>query len=116
MSATTQAIALTDKLVKAKLPKAVVVDLLEYVDSKTDLNTDKLATKEGLKAVRNELKQDIRAVKQGNSILWKVMLAGFVALLTVMIYLHSDLKTDMNTRIGKIEDDLKDIKELLQKR
>ncbi len=68
---------------------------------------------------RLESQRDDLATKQGQQWLtwivgigFTVMLAGLTALLTLIVYLHSDTKAEMR----EIKTELKEIKELLQKR
>ena len=73
-----------------------------------------VATKE---FVRQELKAEIGPVKESVDRLWKVMfwvsgglltvmIGGFALLLTVMIYLHSDTKQEMNRRFAEVNQKL----------
>ncbi len=92
MSTTTQAINIVDQLVKAKILKKTATELIDFVESQRgDLAT----------------KQDVREAIRPT---WIVMMAGFTALLTLMLYLHNDTKaemerrfTEMNRRFEKIE-------------
>ncbi len=86
-----------------------------------------MATKQDLRLATQDLRAEIEPLKRDvNWIKWIVgigLTAIPVVLLTVMIYLHSDTKTETNRRFTKIEaeikelkTDIKEIKELLQKR
>ncbi len=71
-----------------------------------------------LESQRGDLatKQDVREAVRP---IWAVMLAGFTIgfglLLTVMLYLHSDTKAEINRRFTKMEAEMKEIKQLLQR-
>ncbi len=95
MSATTDAIHLIDKLVKAKIPKETATELIEFTEKKAEGRTGELATKDQVKVI------------------YTIMGIGFTALLSIMIYLHSDIKSnmkdlklDINNRMDRIESKL----------
>ena len=69
-------------------------------------------------ATKEFVRQEISAVKKDVNRLWQVMLVGFVLLASIMIYLHSDtkqniqsmrveLKQDMQTMENRIKTELK---------
>ncbi len=109
MSSTTDAIEIIDHLQTDGISRETAKELIDYVDKRRG----ELATE-----------QDTReAIKP----LWVVMIAGFAALLSVMIYLHSDTKAEMKELKAEIENRLsrieqrnaerhKELKELLQRR
>ncbi len=74
-----------------------------------DLETLRQASKRDLQAEIEPLKRDINWIKWIGGI-------GFTALLTVMLYLHSDTKEEMNQRFTKMEAEMKEIKQLLLQR
>ena len=64
-------------------------------------------------ATKEFVRQELSPVKESVNRLWKVMLwvsgglltvmiGGFVLLLTVMLYLHSDTKQEMNRRFAEV--------------
>ncbi len=80
---------------------------------------DDLATKQDLQAATEPLKRDVNWIKWIGGI-------GFTALLTVMLYLHSDSQAEIrelrkgqaeiNSRFAEMKTEMKEIKELLQRR
>ncbi len=80
--------------------RAVGVSLLLILDMRRlESQRGDLATKQDLQAATEPLKRDINWIKWIGGI-------GFTALLTVMIYLHSDTKAEMNKidqRIDKLD-------------
>ena len=84
-----ETIALVDKLVKAKIPKQTATDLVDYIDKN-----------------QNE-KIDFKL----NFILWAIggLLALFLGLTSIMVYLHSDLKSD----IKDLKSDMKEIRNII---
>ncbi len=84
-----------------------------------------LATKQdigGLAAKVREIAAKQDYLKWIMGIGFTVLLAGFGLLLTVMLYLHSDTKAEMsrrfaevNQRFTKMEAEMKEIKQLLQR-
>ena len=70
-----ETIALVDELIKAKIPKKTATQLVDYIDKSQSEKIDfKL-----------------------NFILWAIggLLALFLGLASLMVYLHSDLKSDI---------------------
>ena len=134
MSAT-QTIELAEKLVEAKIPKETATELLDYIqvnnkekdgDSdqkieiieqdvsvlKQDVNVlkqDVGILKQDVNVLKqdvNVLKQDVNVLKQDVNWLKWIMGLGFTITFAVMIYLHSDTKTEMNklsNRMDRIE-------------
>ena len=72
-------------------------------------NIEPVATKE---FVRQELKTELEPIKRDIAWLRWVMGGGFALLLTVIIYLHSDTKTeirDMKTEIRDMKTEIRDM-------
>ncbi len=104
MSTITDAIEIIDHLQTDGISRETAKELIDYVDKRRG----ELATKQ-------DTREAIRP-------LWVVMMAGFAALLSVMIYLHSDTKAEMNRRfveqkaeMKELKAEMKEIKELLQR-
>ncbi len=126
MSTTTEALHLIETLQKHGIKKEATTELIGFVEKQRG----DLATKQGLEALRQANKQDLQAATEPlkrdiNWIKW-IGGVGFTALLTVMIYLHSDskaemkeLKAEMENRLNRIEqrntERHKEIKQLLQR-
>ena len=93
---------LVDDLVKAKIPRKTATELVDFIE----------------KQQSNTLKKDIEWLK------WIVGI-GFTFLLTIMVYLHSDVKSNIGKvddrigtvedRIGKVEDRIGKVEARLEK-
>ncbi len=111
MSTTTDAIEIIDHLQTDGISRETAKELIDYVDKQRG----ELATKQG--------QQWLTWIV---GIGFTVMLAGMAALLTLMVYLHSDTKTEIDRRFTEMENRLnrieqrnverhKELKELLQR-
>ena len=88
----TETIDLVDELVKAKIPKRTATKLVDYIEKHQSEKTNfKL-----------------------NIILWALGLV-FTFLFSLMIYLHNDLKSDINKLETRINKKLEKIENLLRK-
>ncbi len=111
MSTATDAIRFIETLQKQGVKKQVATEIVSFVDKQQG----DLATKQDIKdmATKQDTREAVRPI-------WIVMMAGFTAitatLLTVMLYLHSDTKTEMRELKAEMKTEMKEIKELLQKR
>ncbi len=85
MSNTVEAIELV-KLLKPKIGEQAATKLVNYADNQSDKTIDRL---------------------------WVVLLGGFSILITVILYLHIDIKSEMNRRFGEQKEDIKEIRELI---
>ncbi len=120
MSTTTDAIEVIDHLQTDGISRETAKELIDYVDKQRgDLVTDQ--------SLQAALRQEVEPLKRDvNWLKWIVgigLTAIPVILLTVMIYLHSSINERLDRieqrvegRFEKMEADIKEIKELLQKR
>ncbi len=100
MSMSTEAIDIIDHLQKDGINRETAKELIDFVEKQRgDLAT----------------KQDVREIAVKQDYLKWITGIGFVALLSLMIYLHSDTKAEMNRRFTKMEAEMKEIKQLLQR-
>ncbi len=106
MSTATDAIRFIETLQKQGVKKQVATEIVDFVDKQQG----DLATKQDIKDMAT--KQDVREAVRP---IWIVTMAGFTALLTLMLYLHNNT----NERLDRIEqrniERHKEIKELLQR-
>ncbi len=121
MSTTTDAIEVIDHLQTDGISRETAKELIDYVDKQrgdlaTKQNLKEMATKQDLRLATQDLRAEIEPLKRDvNWIKWIVgigLTAIPVVLLTVMIYLHNDTKGE----IKELKTDIKEIKELLQRR
>ncbi len=143
MSVTTDAIEIIDHLQTDGISRGTAKELIDYMDkqrgglateqgletlrqaNKQDLEGLRQASKRDLQAEIEPLKRDINWIKWIGGLGFTVILAGMAALLTVMLYLHSDSKADMKELRADMKElradtkelraDMEEIKELLQR-
>ena len=87
-----ETIALVDELIKAKIPKKTATNLVDYIE----------------KHQSQSLKVDIDLIRKDVNWLKWIVGIGFTFLITIMVYLHSDLKED-------IKENRESIKQINQK-
>ncbi len=85
----------------------------QNLNQKTGLLDQKI---EALSQKIELLKQMIESIRQGHAWLKWSMIAGFTALLTVMLYLHSNTNERLDRMEQRNTERHKEVKELLQKR
>ncbi len=122
---TIETVQLIDDLQKNGIKRETAAKLLDYVENqkgelatKQDLESMKQATKQDFRILEQDLesmkqatKQNFRILEQGQRWLKWSMIAGFGALLTMMLYLHdytresqAELKADINQRIAEMNE------------
>ncbi len=119
MNTATKAIQFIETVQKQGIKKEAAKEIVSFIESQQG----DLATRQDLSALRQATKQDLEPINQRlESLKWimggviAVMIGGFTALLSLMIYLHSNTKAEMNRRFTEQKAEMKEIKELLQKK
>ena len=90
----TQTLAVEKILIRHNFTEEEVTEILDYVENQKG----DFAAKQEITSVKQDMalvKQEIESVKQNISMLKWIMGLGFGALLTIMLYLHSDMKADI---------------------
>ncbi len=108
MTSTTEALRLIETLQKHGIKKQAATEIIGFVERQRG----ELVTKQDLRTEIEPLKQGQQWLKWIMGGVIAVMIGGFTALLSLMLYLHSDTKGE----IKDLKTDIKEIKELLQKR
>ncbi len=133
VSTTTEALQFIETLQEQGIKKRAATEIVSFVEKQRG----DLATNQNLQAGINSLRNELEPLKRdGIWLKWimggviAVMIGGFTAILTIMLYLHNDTKaeidrrfteidrrfTEMDRRFTKMEAEMKEIKELLQER
>ena len=97
---TLEAVELIESLEKDSISKETAKKIVNFAEKQRS----EAITKQDVEFVVEPIKRDIFWLK------WVVGIGfslGFGLLLSVMIYLHSDLKSDVNKRIDKLEGNMK---------
>ncbi len=104
----------------------LILDMRRLESQRGDLATKQdiknMATKQDIKnmATKQDIKdmatkQDIREIAVKQDYLKWIMGIGFVALLSLMVYLHSDTKAEKNRRFAEMNHRFEKIEQLLQR-
>ncbi len=107
MSTATDAIRFIETLQKQGVKKQVATEIVSFVESQRG----DLVTKQDLEPINQRLEW-LKWITGG---VIAVMIGGFTALLSLMIYLHSDTKAEMNRRFAEMNHRFEKIEQLLQR-
>ena len=91
----------TKKIRKTKTP---------IIQSKAYENSEDISSV----SIKELVKQQLAPIKESVNRLWQVMLGGFALLLTVVIYLHSDTKSNMKDLKKELKTEMKELKKELK--